>query len=259
MSNSLNVMNKVFLIIGLTKESRHWDNDFVDNLKLLFKVDEVIGIDLPGSGILSEKQSPLSMKEIVKISRDSIESKLGGDNNLLISISLGGMVATEWIKLYPKDFQKLVIINSSFKNFSPVYKRVQPYAIREFLRVFKERDLKQRESLALSLCSNNPAPFDKTLEKWHQIAIDKPMRRSDMLKQTIAGARFSLNFTPSIPALIIASRHDRLAHFSCSENIQKSWKKDYFLFEDEKVGHAAHVDAPKELATKIYQWSQNAR
>jgi len=34
--------------------------------------------------------------------------------NILVATSLGGMVATEWIKSYPDDFNALVMLSASF-------------------------------------------------------------------------------------------------------------------------------------------------
>jgi pimeloyl-ACP methyl ester carboxylesterase len=82
------------------------------------------------------------------------------------------------------------------------------------------------------------------------------MAKLNMVRQTIAGARFNPDYKPEIPTLIIAARHDRLAHYSCSENLQKVWNGDFHMIEEVHIGHGVHIDAPIELAQIIYEWSE---
>lgn len=78
-----------------------------------------------------------------------------------------------------------------------------------------------------------------------------------MIRQMIAAARFRLDHKPNMPVLIIAAKHDRLAHYSCSKNLQKVWRKDLYLLPEKYIGHGVHIDAPCELAKLIYDWSEN--
>lgn len=250
---------RIFLIIGLTKESKHWDDSFVAKLKELFQTEHLVAMDLPGAGQFLSQASPLTMKGIVSKTRDHYnEHFLDTDKyeNLLVAISLGGMVSTQWLQDYPNDFQKFVIVNSSFKGLSPVYKRVQPKAIPEFLKIASTKDPAKREDLVIKLCGNNTKNYKHVHDKWVEIAKERPMSVINMVRQTIAGARFNPSFVPKIPTFIIAARFDRLAHFSCSENLQKVWKADFHMIEDKHIGHGVHFDAPIELAQLIYEWSE---
>jgi len=254
-----NKPKRIFLIIGLTKESAHWDDSFVQKLKDLYQTDEVIALDLPGAGKYLDLASPLTMKGIVSMTRDHYQEYFAESEryeNLLVAISLGGMVATEWLKSYPLDFSKFVIINSSFKGLSPVYKRVQPKAILEFFKIFGTVDNGKREDLVIKLCGNNSKNYEAIHKKWTRIANERPMAKLNMVRQTIAGARFNPDYKPEIPTLIIAARHDRLAHHSCSENLQKVWNGDFHMIEEVHIGHGVHIDAPIELAQIIYEWSE---
>jgi pimeloyl-[acyl-carrier protein] methyl ester esterase len=247
---------RIFLIIGLTKESAHWDDHFVQSLKDKFQTDDVIGIDLPGAGAFLDKKSPLSMEGVVKETRANYQKYLDGStHNILVSISLGGMVATEWLKHYPSDFEKFVIVNSSFRGFSPVHKRVQPWAMKKFFKVFLAGSEDEREHHVIDLCTNNSDVYDYTKEKWVKLAKERPMAKVNMVRQLIAATRYSPDHKPEIPTLIIAARHDKLAHFSCSEKLQEKWQKDFHIIEDEKVGHGVHIDAPQELAKVIHDWA----
>lgn len=247
---------RIFLIIGLTKESAHWDDTFVQSLKEKFQTDDIVGIDLPGAGQFLNKKSPLSMEGVVKETRDHYLQYLDGStNNILVAISLGGMVATEWLRHFPKDFDKFIIVNSSFRGFSPVYKRVQPWAIKKFFKVFLAGSEDLREHHIINLCSNNSDAYEYTKTKWVKIAKERPMAKVNMLRQLLAASRYMPKHTPQLPTLIIAARHDRLAHFSCSQKLHKKWGGDFHLMEEEHIGHGIHIDAPKELAQVIYDWA----
>ena len=254
-----NVMSKkstrIFLIIGITKESAHWDDTFVEKLKEKYQTDDIVAIDLPGAGKFLDKKSPLSMEGVVKETRSNYKDLLDNTkDNILVSISLGGMVATEWLKQYPGDFQKFVIVNSSFRGFSPVYKRVQPWAIRKFFKVFMASNEEEREHHIIDLCSNNSEAYDSTKNKWVKIAKERPMSKENMLRQLLAGSRYKPMHKPQIPTLIIAARHDKLAHFSCSEKLHQKWGGDFYLMDEEHIGHGVHLDAPQQLAQVIYEW-----
>lgn len=247
---------RIFLVIGLTKEGAHWDDDFVENLKKKFNTQDVIAVDLPGAGQFLDKKSPLSMEGIVKETRQHYLKYLDGNShNIMVSVSLGGMVATEWIKHYPADFEKFVIINSSFRGFSPVHKRVQPWAMKKFFKVFLSKTEEEKEDQIIKLCSNNSDMYDHTKHKWVKIAKERPMAKQNMVRQLIAASRYSPNHKPEIPTLIIAARHDKLAHFSCSEKLQERWNKDLHIMEEEHIGHGVHIDAPVELAQVIHDWA----
>lgn len=247
---------RIFLVIGLTKESAHWDDSFVQSLKDNFKTDDVIAVDLPGAGQFLSQNSPMSIEGIVKETRANYAQYLDGkSHNIMISVSLGGMVATEWIKHYPADFEKFVIINSSFRGFSPVYKRVQPWAMRQFFKVFLAKTEEQREHQIIDMCSNNSDVYDSTKKKWVKIAKERPMAKKNMLRQLVAGMRYNPSHKPEIPTLIIAAKHDKLAHFSCSEQLYKKWGGDFHLMEGKHIGHAVHMDAPVELAKVIHDWT----
>lgn len=255
----MNKPKRIFLLIGLTKESAHWDDTFVAKLKELYKTDSVIAMDLPGAGKFLDLASPLSISGIVSLTRGHYLTKFDDSDqfeNILVAISLGGMVATEWLKNYPEDFSKFVIVNSSFKGLSPIYKRVQPKAMLEFFKIFGTKDDSKREDKIIKLCGNNKENHETIHKKWVKIAKERPISKLNMIRQTIAGARFSPDYRPEIPTLIIAAKHDRLAHYSCSENLQKAWNGDLHMIEEVHIGHGVHIDAPNELAQIIYEWSE---
>jgi len=247
---------RVFLLIGLTKESSHWDDDFVAQIKQLLNPQEIIAFDLPGAGSLLHEKSPITINETVKRCRLHYKNLFDNSDydNLLVSISLGGIVAIEWLRLFPQDFQRLVIINSSFRGLSPLLKRLQPKALNAFRNIFKSKTVEEREHRIIKLCSNNEKIYNNLYDKWVSIANERPMSKPNMLRQTVAAARYKFKKCPKIPAYVIASKHDRLAHYSCSQKIHKKIGGQFHLMEDKSVGHGVHMDAPVELANLIHKW-----
>jgi pimeloyl-ACP methyl ester carboxylesterase len=247
---------QIFLIIGLTKESAHWDDTFVAKLKEYFETDEVVGIDLPGSGKFLNQKSPISIPEIVKLTRQNYAQQFEQERErILVSISLGGMVSTEWVNQFPNDFNKFVIINSSFKGFSPVYKRVQPQSMPTFFKILVAPTEERKEDLIIKMCSNNEKAHNETFDKWVEIAIARPMSKENMIRQTLAASRYTPKNKPEIPTYIIAAKHDKLAHYTCSQALYDSWGGDFKLIDDPKVGHGMHVDMPEGLAKMIADWA----
>ncbi len=247
----------IYLIIGLTKESRHWSPAFIDSLKSEFEPHSIQMVDLSGSGKVRHLKSPILMKKIAAAARSQVVFH-EGHRRILISISLGGMSAWSWVDQFPNDFTHLVMINSSLAGLSPLWKRVQPVGMWNFIKVALASRGKKKEKLILDLCSNNRQHADEIYPAWVKIGEEANMSLANTIRQVIAGGTFSAKSTPKIPLLVMAAKHDRLAHYSCSEDIVKHASTTapvkFVLTEDPLIGHAFHVDAPQVLAEEIRSW-----
>lgn len=246
---------QLVLLIGITKESLHWSDEFIASLKNIFHTDDILFIDLPGSGERLDEKSPLSIDGIVQSTRDFYHKKLHQEKKrILISISMGAMVGTKWCQLFPDDFHRFVGINASFKNLSTFYKRVRPLAILQFFSIFLTSDITKRENKIVKLCSNDKNKHDTILKAWIKVAQMRSMSRLNIIRQLIAAASYKMDFKIKPKALIIAAIHDRLAHYSCSEELQKFWGSEIKLLSNKEYGHALHIDAPLEVAQAIKEW-----
>ncbi|MCX7744738.1 MAG: hypothetical protein N2167_09280 [Flavobacteriales bacterium] len=128
---------QLFLLTGLTKESGHWDRNFIQSLQPLFQTNDLVLLDLLGTGIFVNQKSPLHISQIVHKTKQNYTSKiLPEKKRILISISLGGMLVAEWCRQYADDFYEVVIINSSFRKVSPLRQRLQPEAMIAFVKIF---------------------------------------------------------------------------------------------------------------------------
>lgn len=243
----------IYLVIGLTKESRHWSNEFLDELKNELSPKEIHLVDLPGSGKFHSHKSPASVAKIVEEAREHVTFH-HDRKRLVIAISLGGMVAWEWATRFPNDFDGMVMINSSLAGVSPTLKRLQPKALVDFFRIAATPKGEVKEKLILDLCSNHPENSKKIHPYWTQLSLEANMHFPNVLNQLLAGMRFRPKKIPSLPMLVVAARHDRLAHYSCSQSIAQLTRAKFVLCEDKSVGHAFHVDGPQFLVKEIKAW-----
>lgn len=137
---------KWLLLRGLMREADHW-GDFPKDLETQEGVSEVVCLDLPGVGTESSRIFIPSIKQAVEDlrSRFKIHLKDRDDEEWgILGISLGGMIAMQWVHDYPHDFKKIIVMNSSSKEL-PVWKRLTVPSIAVALDCFLEKDIAKRE------------------------------------------------------------------------------------------------------------------
>lgn len=238
-----------YLIRGLIREKGHWGR-FIKQLEKHFPDAKVTTIDIPGAGDYYTSASPLSIKAMVEeMRRDYLQVKKDGEDSHLIAISLGGMIAVEWLRSFSEDFHQATLINTSFGGISPVFHRLMPAA---FLFLLKVPTLKgrEKESRILQLVSNHQNVFNETLDMWETIQRERPVSLPNTFRQLFAAANFRIgNFIPKIPVKILASSHDRMVSVECSRAIAKKW--NVTIEEHPTGGHDLSVDDPEWIALKI--------
>ena len=252
--NSTDTMN-IFLLRGLTRESGHWGKSFTDNLMKEFPNAKLSFLDLPGSGIYNNEKAALSVNKLMEFMRErEIENlnKMQG-TNIIMATSLGGMVAVEWIDKHPEDFQGLVMISSSFKGICRMDERAKKDVRKEMYAVMFEKDMKTREEMLLRINSNDTINFSANLEEWIDVQDRRPMTKANILRQTIAGMRYSApEQTPDIPILIIGSKGDRLVSETCITKVHNEFGGS--LVWHDTAGHGVPIDAPEWLVSTVKIW-----
>lgn len=241
--------NHFYLVRGLIREKGHW-KALVDELKGTFPETEITMIDIPGAGDHVKKSSPFTIGSMVEeMRREFLEKKKDNETSILVAISLGGMIAVEWMKKYPEDFQHVTLINTSLGSASRVYERLHP---RAFVHLLKVPFLKGRakEARILRLVSNHKQVFDKTLNHWEEIQRDRPVTLSNTLRQLLAAAVYGAgNFRPSVPVMLLASLNDRMVSVNCSRELARRWNAP--IQEHPTGGHDLSVDDPAWVVLKI--------
>jgi len=243
-----------FLFRGLAREAAHW-GDFISILKNHFPQDKITSIDLPGSGEFLNIDCPISIDNIARFMREKyllLSSK--EEENILIAVSLGGMIATEWMKLFPNDFSNVVLINSSFGGLSPFYHRLKPGSLAKLLAT-PFLGPEEREKIILKIVANDSQKINSTLALWCDIAKARPISLKNIVRQIIAAGTFRIkNFTPKNSILILVSKRDKLVHPNCSRKIAQLWKVP--IVEHQYAGHDLSLDDPEWVCLETKKWLQ---
>jgi pimeloyl-ACP methyl ester carboxylesterase len=244
---------KWLILRGLVREQRHWGafrGEFEDMLKHSDPSAEVHAIDFPGFGTESHRPSPTTISGIV----DDLRSRWTGSSAepwALLAISLGGMVAMNWVSRYPSDFKRLVLINSSATGLSPLHKRMKPSNYPHILGLFFERDLYSREKKILKLTTNLRGEALEARARWNT-EIAKEIRQADAAAQILSALRFRPPQAIPIPLLVLGSKGDSLVDHSCSERIARRFGGRLSIHET--GNHDLSIDAPVWIAAEVTAW-----
>ena len=251
-------MKHFFLLRGLIRESGHW-GDFIPYLEKAFKKNKITTMDIPGTGVYYNDRSPLTIKAMVKSMRESYQKELiGKPERVLIAISLGGMIAAEWAKLFPNDFDRLIIINSSFRGFSPIYKRLKLSNIPRLIVNGFRRNINAKEATIIKTVSNRPEKYQQTLKVWVDIQHKRPVSVSNSMRQLIAAARFHASKKRPRPlVLLLSGKGDRLVSPQCTLDIEKIWQVSHWSHPD--AGHALTLDEPEWVVKQMKNWFKVAK
>lgn len=244
------------LLRGLGREAEHW-GDFPKRLAHAFPGSAIRCLDLPGTGKFYRDTAPTTIPEMVSFLREQVREELGaGRPTYLCAISLGGMVAAEWLRQAPGDFRAAVWINTSLRGMSPFYRRLSPGAWLTLFRALRERNGETRERLILRMVTNDSARLDPFCARFARALEQRPIRRETALRQLLAAARYRAPQTPpSVPVLLLNSLGDRLAHPSCSATIARKWNLP--LETHATAGHDLPLEDPEWVIDRIVHWLEH--
>lgn len=235
------------LIRGLLREARHWGK-IPGLLQKQYPNVLILTPDIPGNGKLSHLTSP----ETIEGMTDALREQVPKDYPLqLIAISMGGMIAIDWMNRYSSEVNSAVLINTSLSNFSPFYQRLRWQNYPGIIKLlFTAR--RDREQLILALTSNKHADDAALISEWQQWQQENPVSTRSAKNQLLASATFSTRSAPLQPVLIICSSADRLVDYRCSLKLQQSWHKEYK--QHNTAGHDLPLDEPDWFMTEIGLW-----
>jgi pimeloyl-[acyl-carrier protein] methyl ester esterase len=141
------VMSYNFVLLrGLVREAAHW-GQFIDEIKQQFSDSHFECIDIPGAGEFFQVATPLSIDGMVEFMRNQYRQRKLPANRptVLVAVSLGGMISARWLKNHPEDFQYAILINTSYGDYSPMWKRLKPEALWQLLRVPALKGISKRK------------------------------------------------------------------------------------------------------------------
>jgi pimeloyl-ACP methyl ester carboxylesterase len=240
----------ILLLGGLMQESQHWGT-FIGKIQKQFPDYHILPLDLPGNGKHFKLRSFLSIRKNVLFLRDQWKKRIDyPSDNIIVGLSMGGMVAMEWCMLYPEDWKKAIIINTSHGSLSPFYKRFNLLTLFRFLYFLINASEKRKQELLFYLTVNDIHKKKTVIDQWVKIAKAQPVKYKNILRQLWACLSFrKITAQASVSTHIICSRMDRLVSPHCSEQLAKHWNAP--ISYHETAGHDPCVDATDWLVEKI--------
>lgn len=239
-------------IRGLLREARHW-GVFTALLQRRFPEARVITPDIPGNGRLNHLTSPGSIAGMTDALRAQIVSRR---NLTLIAISMGGMIAIDWMIRYPDEIKSAVLINTSVRRLSPFYHRLRFSAGFRILKMLFHSPA-QREADILALTSNQFANDSTQLATWQSWQRQNPVSLRNAARQLLAAAKFTLHTQPQQPVLVVAGKADRLVDYRCSVRLAEILCAAYV--QHDAAGHDLPLDEPEWLVEAICRWMDSKR
>jgi len=240
------------LFRGLSREAEHW-GDFPLQLQAIFPQAPIYVMDFPGVGRYFQQVSPDSIDEIMRQTREQLLAlKIAWPVNIL-ALSMGAMVAWQWMLMFPNEISRAILVNTSFANVSPFYQRLRWQSYKQFSGLLLEKDVYHRELAIIRLICNNRQNDAKLAEIWSDIQKQRPVTYSNFFKQIKAAASFKPDLTkPVQPLLLLNSQGDRLVSPDCSINI--SHKYCIELITHPWAGHDLVIDDSEWLLNQLKQW-----
>jgi pimeloyl-ACP methyl ester carboxylesterase len=246
------------LIRGLGRETGHW-GDFPKKLASQISGIQVKCIDLPGTGENIAMQSPKKMRGLSDFVRHEVQyfkmqNNLEAARVFVITPSLGGMIATDWMMNYPRDLSGAILINTSFASWSTFLQRLKPKAYQHILKIaLNKKDPVARESAVVKMVSNHKDQREQHAKKWAEVYHERPIRHETILRQLLAAREFRPADTkPGAPVLLLSSANDQMVDPNCSEIIQRKW--DCALIKHPWAGHDIPLDDPDWVIEKSLIW-----
>ncbi|QXP85962.1 alpha/beta fold hydrolase [Methylococcus sp. Mc7] len=236
---------------GLVRESAHWDG-FPQTFARAVPGARVRTVDLPGNGRHWRLDSPLSIRETMEFARAELGTSAGMPRYLL-ALSLGAMVALEWIARHPREIAGAVLINTSLSSLSPLHRRLSWRAWPEVVGALLTADIADRERAILRLTSRFAADDPSRVQARVDAYREHPIRRANVFRQLWAAASYRPPAeAPAVPVLLLGSRGDRLVGPECSEAIARHWGLPLKMHPD--AGHDLPLDDPAWTIEAVLAW-----
>ncbi len=245
------------LLRGLVREQRHWGN-FPDVLQTYFPDDEIILFDFPGNGKRNKEKSATTITAMTNEVRSSLSNHLTAQPVYVIALSMGAMVAVEWMNQHPEECAGAVLISTSLRGLNPFYQRLLPSNYPTILKsLILPEDIHQKENRILHLVSNiiasDSTKSEVIVSHWIDYAKQYPVSAINGLRQLIAAMRFHVPAQqPDVPILVLRSLADHMVSPECSATLARYWHLP--IETHAAAGHDIPLDDAEWVCEKIIQW-----
>lgn len=236
------------LLRGLSRDARHWEA-FPEQLQQAFPDDRVTCLNLPGTGPNHQLKSPANISQMVDWLREHYAASLKQQPLHLLTISMGGMLAADWMHRFPEEVAACVMINTSSK-LSPVNERMRPGTLWAFCKALMS-SITKREQVIVERTSNRHTDNADLTNRWRIYQQQQPVSAMTIVKQLFAASQFEPQAV-SQPLLLLASRQDRVVNPKCSEVLAAFWSADLRMHKS--AGHDIPLDDSEWLLTQLHLW-----
>lgn len=232
------------LLRGLARGRGHWGS-FAHKMQEHFPNDEFELLDLKGNGERCHEESPTSVAEFVKDLRAHSKFVKEGKPFNILAVSLGAMITVEWMREYPHEVQRAVLVCTSSSGFSPFYDRYQLRNYLPSMRLAVETNPEKWEREILGMVTNSHERREAEIGAMIEYSKQNPMQVKNILRQLVAASRYRFPKEAPGDIKIIGSHGDRLVSPRCSLRIAEGWGLKPVMHS--WSGHDIPVDDPKWL------------
>ncbi|MBD1389325.1 alpha/beta hydrolase [Neiella sp. HB171785] len=240
---------RLVLLRGILRDHRHW-NDWPQQLAQALPNYVIETPDIAGNGDCCQDKSGTSMAAMVDDLRTKIAPLQSTEKLLLVTLSMGGMIACQWAERYPDEIAGVVMINSSLRRFSPFYHRLQPQVYGSALKVAFAAKSLAREQWVLRWTSLKHHDNDHLARRWDDYASAAKPTLMNSLRQLIAAARYQGPAqAPCANLLILAGAADQLVSPKCSLAMSRAWRCRHLTHP--QAGHDLPLDQPRWVVRQV--------
>lgn len=240
-----------FLIRGLTREGRHW-GEFPDLLQDAFPNGTIQILNLPGTGTRNHEQSPCSIRAIARNVRAQALFPKDGRPSYILAISMGAMVAMEWLKEHPTGLNGAVFMNTSLNILSPFWERLRPTNYLRILKIALSSSALERERMTLQSILRISPP-ERLVAEWASWAESHPMSTRNKLAQLISAMTYGGSLEPPPrPVLLLRSLGDQLVNPKATARIARAWNTP--MSTHPSAGHDLPTDDPQWVCEQLIRY-----
>ncbi|WP_202700576.1 alpha/beta fold hydrolase [Flavobacterium sp. UGB4466] len=237
--------NAIVFLHGFLENKKMW-KDYVDFFSEKYRV---IIIDLLGHG----ESDSLGYVHTMEDNANAVQEVLNHlkiEKATVVGHSMGGYVGLAFAELFPKNIQKLVLLNSTSKEDSPERKLNRTRAIKA---------VKQNYATFVSLAignlfsENNRIRLTDEIEKVKTQALQTPLQGiiASLEGMKVRKDRETLLQQNLFPVLLILGKKDPVLDYEDSRTQIDDTTAELISFED---GHMSHIENKEELKTVLSQF-----
>ncbi len=228
------------LLRGLARGQGHWGT-FPQRMKERFPLDKIELLDLPGNGTRNSEISPLAIVDYVSELRKHCSFSKRAEPFRILSLSLGSMVAVEWMRQFPHEIEKTFLVCTSSKGHSPFYHRFQWANYLKAMSLFGA-ETEQWEKTILEMVTNNHERRAEELPFLVKHSEKFPVKPMNILRQMKAASQYQFPKEAPGPIHLMGSYGDNLVSPQCTLRIAERWGLEAVMHP--WAGHDIPIDDP---------------